>query len=216
MVERITLPLQASDGQPLQHAFYRQPAAPQGLLIAFPGVRYGMDGPLLYYAALSLRDHGWDTFALQYGFQRGGGDFDTAQIPGLLEECKKAILSLLGARPYPRVGLLGKSLGAGVAAYLAQAMPELHTARAVYLTPPLGTPLFDPNFVASPQPAFVAIGTADRFYDEAMLEGLRQRRTFELSEIEGVDHSLNAAGDISRSLAAVERVVGEVAAFLIG
>ncbi len=216
MAERVTLPLQASDGEPLVHAFYRQPAAPQGLLLAFPGVRYGMDGPLLYYAALSLRDQGWDTLALQYGFQREVGDFDTGKIPGLLQECRQAILSLLGARSYPRVGLLGKSLGAGVAAYLAQAMPELSAARLVYLTPPLGTPLFDPNFVAAPQPAYVAIGTADRYYDETLLEGLRQRRSFELSEIDGVDHSLNAPGDIARSLAAVERVVREAGAFLTG
>jgi hypothetical protein len=90
----------------------------------------------------------------------------------------------------------------------------LAAARAVYLTPALGTPFFDPFFVKTGQPAYFALGTQDRFYSAEVLERLRGQRPFELALIDGADHSLDVPGDLSASIEAVGRAVAGLLAFL--
>jgi len=103
-----------------------------------------------------------------------------------------------------------------VVALLCQTEPYLAEARAAYLTPPLGVPFFDPIFSQTNQPAYLVLGTRDRFYDPQMLESLQEARLFELTVIEGADHSMDVAGDLEASLNAVKRVIGEVVEFLKG
>ena len=159
MYELANLDLQTADGRPLIHKFYRQSEAAAGLLIVFPGNHYGVDGPLLYYPCELLRDQGWDTLAVSYGFQTAGkGPFEDG-LDVLLAECKSAAQAALNIRDYPRLGLVGKSLGAAVVAHLCANEPGFSEARAGYLTPALGTPFFDPLFLDTRQSAFVAVGT---------------------------------------------------------
>ena len=216
MADRVYLPLKTIEGRPLVHKFYRQEADAKGLLVTFPGGNYGMDGPMLYYPSELLGASGWDTLALTYGFQLSMEPFSTDDIPDLLEECRAAVGVVLEEREYPRLGLIGKSLGAAVVALLCQTEPYLAEARAAYLTPPLGVPFFDPIFSQTNQPAYLVLGTQDRFYDPQMLESLQEARPFELTVIEGADHSMDVAGDLEASLNAVKRVIGEVVEFLKG
>lgn len=214
MADRVYLPLKTIEGRPLVHKFYRQEADAKGLLVTFPGGNYGMDGPMLYYPSELLGAAGWDTLALTYGFQLSMEPFSTDAISDLLEECRAAVGVVLEEREYPRLGLIGKSLGAAVVALLCQTEPYLAGARAAYLTPPLGMPFFDPIFNQTDQPACLAIGTQDRFYDSQALESLLAGRPFELTVIKGADHSMDVTGNLKASLEAVKMVVGEVLEFL--
>ncbi len=215
MTETVRLPLKTSDGYPLVHKFYRQEGESQGLLMTFPGDRYGVDGPLLYYLSELMWARGWDTLAVTYGFQLTMKPFSTDVIPGLLQECRAAVEEVLTQRTYPHLGLAGKSLGAGVVAYLCQSEPSLAEARAVFFTPALGTPLFDPILVELHHPSYVAIGTQDRFYDPEILNALQASRHFELTVIEGADHSMDVFGDLEASVNAVKKIVAEVGEFLL-
>jgi dienelactone hydrolase len=161
-----------------------------------------------------LQAAGWDTLALGYGFQAAGAALTDAALPGLIQESTAAVRAALAARPYPRLALLGKSLGAGLVAYLCGTESDLAQARAAYLTPALGTPLFDPLMARTSQPALLAIGTADRFYDREALDTLRPARPFELVLVEGADHSMDVPGDLVASLAALQRVVAAAVGFL--
>jgi acetyl esterase/lipase len=214
MSELVRLPLKTSDGFPLVHKFYRQEEDPHGLLVTFPGDRYGVDGPLLYYLSEMMWASGWDTLAVTYGFQLTMEPFSADVIPGLLQECRSAVEEALTQRAYPRICLAGKSLGAGVVAYLCQSEPSLADSRAVFFTPALGTPLFDPILVEIHHPSYIAIGTQDRFYDPEILDTLRASRPFELTVIEGADHSMDILGDIENSILAVKKIVVEVVDFL--
>lgn len=216
MPDLFRLPLRTSDGYPLVHKFYRQEGEPHGLLVTFPGERYGVDGPMLYYLSELMWAHGWDTLAVTYGFQLTMEPFSADVIPGLLQECRSAVEEVLTQRAYPRLGLAGKSLGAGVVAYLCQSEPSLAEARAVFFTPALGTPLFDPILVEIHHPSYIAIGTQDRFYDPEILDALRASRHFELTVIEGADHSMDVLGDLEASVNAVKQIVAEVIDFLSG
>lgn len=215
MSELVRLPLKTSNGYPLVHKFYRQEKEAHGLLVTFPGDRYGVDGPMLYYLSELMWGRGWDTLAVTYGFQLTMEPFSADVIPGLLQECRSAVEEVLAQRAYPRLGLAGKSLGAGVVAYLCQSEPSLAEARAVFFTPALGTPLFDPILVEIHHPSYIAIGTKDRFYDPEILDTLRASRHFELTVIEGADHSMDVFGDIESSMMAVGKIVGEVGEFLL-
>ncbi|MGH2620673.1 MAG: hypothetical protein ACRDHG_08905, partial [Anaerolineales bacterium] len=138
MAELIALPLTAADGRPLVHKFYRHPEDAASLLVIFPGNHYGVDGPLLYYPAKLLGAQGWDTLAVSYGFQTAMREPFADGLESLVSECVTAITAAIEGRQYSRIGLIGKSLGAGVVAYLCAHRPELATARAAYLTPALG------------------------------------------------------------------------------
>ena len=216
MSELVRLPLKTSDGFPLVHKFYRQEGEPHGLLVTFPGEKYGVDGPLLYYLSEMMWASGWDTLAVTYGFQLTMEPFSADVIPGLLQECRSAVEEALTQRAYPRIGLAGKSLGAGVVAYLCQSEPSLAESRAVFFTPALGTPLFDPILVEIHHPSYIATGTQDRFYDPEILDTLRTSRHFELTVVEGADHSMDILGDIENSMMAVKKIVVEVVDFLSG
>lgn len=215
MPDLVRLPLRTSDGYPLVHKFYRQEGESHGLLVTFPGERYGVDGPMLYYLSELMWARGWDTLAVTYGFQLTMEPFSADVIPGLLQECRSAVEEVLTQRAYPHLGLAGKSLGAGVVAYLCQSEPSLAESRAVFFTPALGTPLFDPILVEIHHPAYIAIGTQDRFYDTEILDTLKASRHFELTVIEGADHSMDVFGDLEASVNAVKRIVGEVGEFLV-
>ena len=216
MPELLTLDLITADGRPLVHKFYRHENDSDSLLVTFPGNHYGIDGPLLYYPSEQLRFEGWDTLAVSYGFQTARKEPFEEGLDGLLQECQFAVRAALESRDYSRVGLVGKSLGAAVVAHLCATDPDLAAVRSGYLTPALGTPFFDPLFKSTAQPAFVAVGTADRFYSADSMEALQSARPFELTLVEAADHSMNVPGDLSASLAAVERVVGDLHSFLTG
>ena len=111
---------------------------------------------------------------------------------------------------------MGKSLGAAVVAYLCQTESSLVNARAAYLTPPIGTPMFDPIFSQTKQMAYLATGSDDRFYDPKVLETLRVPHLFKVTVIQGADHSMDVPGDLEASLEAVKLVVGEIVEFLQG
>jgi hypothetical protein len=214
MPEFVRLPLKTGAGRPLPHKFFRQAAEPAGLLLLFPGNLYGVDGPLLFYPSVILGGQGWDTLAVGYEFQVTGGGIGGQGLQDILDDCRLAVLTALQGRRYSRVGLVGKSLGAGVVAHLCANVPDLVEARAAYLTPMIGTPLFDPAFVRTVQPAYLALGTADAFYEAQALETLQAGHPFALTVIEGGDHSLVVAGDWEASIEALRRVTREVVTFL--
>ena len=214
MTELKRLDLKTSDGRPLVHKYYQHLEPAKGLLVTLPGNHYGVDGPLLYYASDLLRNRGWDTLAITYGFQSRGEEFSAGNIAEILLECGTAIQVSLKEKEYDLIGLIGKSLGALVIAQLCDSVDDLASAKAVYLTPPINTPFFGQLFLQTVQPAHIAIGTGDRFYTKEALVNLQSEREFSLTLIENADHSMNIRGDNEATFGGMKRVVREVVEFL--
>jgi hypothetical protein len=212
-VTMVHLPIQTSDGRPVVHAFHRQDQAPRGLLICLPGQSYGVDGPLFYYPKRILQGRGWDTLGLTYSFQTTMSGLTAEAVAASMTEARAAVQVAVQERTYPRLGLLGKSLGAGVLAWLCREEEGLGRAQAAFLTPLLGTPIFDTAFVESRSPAYVAIGTRDRFYDPAALDRLQSQRPFKLRVVEGQDHGLDFDGDLGSSLRHLRTIVDDLIEF---
>jgi predicted alpha/beta-hydrolase family hydrolase len=210
------LSLTTAEGDALAYRHYRVAQEPEGLAILLPGVHYGPDGPLLFYPAAALREAGWDTLQLTYRFQRDILDFDPATLMTVVEDCRNAVSAGLAQRSYGKLIYLGKSLGAGVEALLCAEGSVGIPTRAVYFTPPIGMPIFDPFFGRTPQPAHIILGTGDRFYDEDALARLRQARPFGLTLVEGADHAMIIPGDLDGSIRVLRRTTQETLAFCIG
>jgi predicted alpha/beta-hydrolase family hydrolase len=209
------LGLRADDGEQQSYRLYRMAQDPSGLAVLLPGVHYGPDGPLLFYPAAALREMGWDTLQMTYRFQKDVSTFDPGILETILEDCRSAVSAALDQRAYPRLVYMGKSLGSGLQAFLcAQADVGLPT-RAVYFTPPIGTPLFDPYFARTPQPAHLVLGTSDRFYDEDALDRLRLTRPFGLTLVDGADHAMIIPGDLDGSIRVLRRTTAEVVEFCL-
>lgn len=213
MSEPTYLELLAEDGRPLRHKYFQQEGEAEGLVVLLPGDNYGVDGPLLYYPSEQLRNLGWDTAAITYGYQSAGKPFSPLAISEVLAECQRAIQSLLTEREYSRLVLIGKSLGAALVGLLCLQMPLPTWTRAVYLTPPLGS-MFNPTFLDTEQPAYVALGTGDRYFDAEALRALEGVKEFKLIQVKDGDHSMNVGADLKASLHAVHVVVEGVVAFV--
>lgn len=213
MPEPTYLDLMDENGRPLRHKYFQQQGAPAGLALLLPGDNYGVDGPLLYYPGKLLWDLGWDTAAITYGYQSAGEPFSPLLIPDLLTECRRAVTALLVLRNYPRLVMLGKSLGALLIALLCQQEALHERVRTVYLTPPLG-PMFTPLLLETHQTALLALGTEDRFFDADALQALEREKGLRLVVVEGADHSMNLKDELDASLEAVGRVTQAVIDFV--
>jgi alpha/beta superfamily hydrolase len=208
-----SLPLETHDGRPLPHTFYEGEGA--GLLIVLPGLHYGPDGPVLYLLAKQLQEQGWDTLGVTYGFQAAMSFPWTEHAGDMLAECRAALEVALGRREYPRVAIVGKSLGTIVLVQLCAQGVVPDGARVAHLTPPVGNPVFDAAFVETRQPAYIAIGTQDTFYDESALKALTEKRPASVRVLEGADHGLDVKGDLAATLRVVGRVVEDMSQFFL-
>lgn len=213
MPEPTILDLQSSTGRPLRHKYFQQDDDPKGILFIFPGDNYGVDGPLLYYPGHMLWGSGWDTFAITYGYQSEAKPFSMDIISGMFEECGRVVQTVLNERAYPRIALLGKSIGAALVAALCGTEEVTMDACAVYLTPPLGV-MFDQAFSETAQRAYLAIGTKDRFYSVESLESFRSKRDCTVSTFAGADHSLNVEQNFDQTIDYLERLTAEVFNFI--
>lgn len=213
MPEPKDLGLLDHQGNLLRHKYMCQPDSAAALCYLLPGDNYGVDGPLLYLAGRMLFSAGWDTLTVTYGYQSAAESFSPMHIPGVVEECEAALCAALDQRNYNSIVLVGKSLGAAVAALLCTTLDALKGARVVYLTPPLGTPVFDPVFLDTKQPAYLAIGSSDRFYDPEALMDLNSRKAFEYTVASDADHSIYIEGDLAGTLMAHERIILDVVRF---
>jgi predicted alpha/beta-hydrolase family hydrolase len=207
------LAFDTEDGEHVAYRHFRVEDDPEGLAILLPGVHYGPDGPLLFYPAAALREAGWDTLQLTYRFQRDISSFDPATLMDVVEDCRAAIDAALEQRSYPRLVYLGKSLGAGLEAILCAESNTSLPTRGVYFTPPIGTPIFDPYFGRTLQPAHIVLGTGDRFYNEDALGRLRQARPFSLTLVEDADHAMIIPGDFDGSIRVLRRTTQETLEF---
>ena len=111
------------------------------LAVFFPGRRYGVDCPLLYYAESICREKGYDTLLMHYSEYRDKKDMIT------IEENIRQTLSYVRGRikekdlaSYDEILFVSKSLGTVSAGWLADALEKETrvkpgTVRHIFMTP---------------------------------------------------------------------------------
>lgn len=200
------------------HQLYQQPGKqPQKLAILLPGFGYINDMPLLHYAREAAVEAGLDVLRIDYAYNH---DPEWAQMPDaaqtewLYADVDAVLKAARAHNAYTQIILIGKSLGTMAMAHLLEQSAQLPDSRWVWLTPVLTDPTLRRNIVRFHPRSLVMIGTADRYFDPAVLSELAQSGPVRTEIIENANHSLEIPGDIPGSIEALGRVVKAVQQFI--
>jgi len=203
MFQRTILEITTPSGVPVEHGLITHDQ-PKGLVVILPGWGYLCDAPGLYYPRKAAVDLGYDVLSVTYGFQVAR-DRSEVVMQTLNAEVDH-VLATAVERSYPRMILIGKSLGTPLAATLA----HKHSAERLILLTPIGTAVQD----AGSLPTLAVIGTADERYNAAQIAADRTRANVRWLVLEGMNHSMEIAGDWSASLDGLRRITQACEDFL--
>ncbi|UBV45089.1 S9 family peptidase (plasmid) [Deinococcus taeanensis] len=217
MTERVVRPdVLGYRQEPLPHEFVQQPH-PDKLAVLLPGMGYGLRGPSLHYAAATLHDLGFDTFALdtRYNTPEFQALPDDQARQWLREDVTAALQAAWTARPYRALCIVAKSLGtAGLTFVLEEGGFLPGDARLVWLTPLLNRPDVTAQIMHCARRSLVVIGTEDPHHHPAHLEAL-QAAGVQLLVLPGAGHAFTVPGDTPASLAHLSRIMAALRDFLL-
>jgi hypothetical protein len=173
--------------------------------------------PLFFYPALMLLEQGADVLRLDVNYIERE-DFQALemnqQLRYLFDEVAAAYQMGMAQRDYRQVTLLGKSLGTLAMGHLLTTESLPPTVNAIWLTPLVRFDFLREQIKAYAGRSLFVIGTADPHYDAERLAEVQQATHGEVVTIEGADHGMNIAGDMSASIKALDKIVQAVDMFL--
>jgi len=217
MYQQEKLDLKSYDDRPLPHTFFEQEADTDHLALILPGRDYTAQMPLLFYPILTLLNRGADVLRLDVHYLKRD-EFQALdmneQFRHLFAEVVAAYQTGLTQRNYRQVTLVGKSLGTLAMGHLLTTETLPPAVNAIWLTPLVRFDFLRAQIKAFAGHSLFVIGTADSHYDVECLVEVQQATNGEVVTIEGADHGMNIAGDISGSIKALDKIVQAIDVFL--
>jgi predicted alpha/beta-hydrolase family hydrolase len=217
--EKTSLSISGHNGQPIPNRLFWHTGGAATLAVIFPGLNYTCDMPLLYYPAQLFEQRGVDVLQVQadYTSPAFASISPAERMLRRVADAQAAVQAGCAYREYSQLVLVGKSIGTVTLAALVSAAashPAQARALTVWITPLLKQPLLVEAVAHLQAPAWFACGTGDDTFDAAALQQLQRAAPVEAILIEGADHSLQIPDDIDASLAAMQRLIQGLAAFL--
>ncbi len=217
MYKETTLHAPGHHNEPVPNLLYRQEDETDTLAVILPGFGYHADLPLLFYPGRIVMNHGMDLLRLETAYSRRP-EFsrlpDRDQLAWLDADTDAILDAALAQRSYHQLILIGKSLGTMAMGHLLERYPNLPASRWVWLTPVL-TDLRLVEQVQQQRPASLfAIGNADRYYNEGLLQILVDTTQGKPIVVEGGNHILEVPGGIHQSIQALDEVMTAVETFI--
>ena len=166
--------------------------------VLFPGVRYSVDAPLLYYAGSAFAQRGYEVFSVDYG-EEAKSLHDLEQTADALEGPVLEQLRSWRLEEYEDVVFVSKSIGTVLAGRCAQVLT--FGVRHIYLTPlELTLPYLNRS-------TDVAVGAGDDpFLDAGRLRLHCEAHGVPLIMVPGVGHRLEDKRDVQRTLDIMKEV----------
>lgn len=160
------------------------------LAVLLPGQRYTAQVPILYYPQNIAFESGYDTLAVEYGYQTSGKGFEFSEesLRSLFEETEEAVRQCLERKPYRELLFIGKSIGTRIQVYLKGRFAG-YRQRHVFLTP-----IPDCIETIKTTECMVAVGTKDRYFKKEHIAEIEGLKNVKLLIIDGADHSLEKGG----------------------
>ena len=165
----------------------------KNVIVLFPGKRYTVTCPLLYYAHFKYERRGYDCVEINYG------------IHDTLEELYEFVLeqiSKIDFTVYDDIVFLSKSLGTVISGRVEETLSA--SVRHICLTPIEDTL---PYLKKEKNISLVVAGDKDPFLAADTLMMHCNREGIRLEVIEGADHCLEISGDISANIDILKKVV---------
>jgi len=185
-------PIDLAPGEALLHE-----GDPRRCAVVLPGIAYFSQAPLLWFAREAAQARGWSVLELTERAPRDEEPF------GWMRDRAARALDAAGA---DSVAVIGKSLASAAAPLVAE-----RNLPAVWLTPLLNRPEVAAALRTATAPALLVGSPADPTWGEGTVP---EGGTLEVLELEGLDHSLQVAGDPLASLDVLRRVTKRVGLFL--
>ena len=160
------------------------------LVVIFPGIGYGMDAPLLYYADFLFETKGYDRIYIDYHQYLQDTSLTIPQRLNRLRQYELDQLKSICWSKYDTIVFLSKSIGAVEAGWIAD---QLHLpVKQIFLTPIVeAMPYCTPDTT-------VIMGTNDRHYS-AYQQHCSTNKTSTLF-LPQADHSLEIKNDAMKSI----------------
>lgn len=200
MFQRMSIEVMTASGIRVDHRLIAHDT-PERLLIILPGRGYTCDHPVLYYLRKAATAQGWDVLSVWYSYQVANLPDDAVTLDALAVEVDQAISAVL-KRGYGSVCIAGKSLGTPLATLHA------HQADSLILLTPISTAVLE----TAGLPTLAIIGTGDPVYNPEQINASAANVQWMI--LDGLDHSLEAAGDWESSLDALGEITQACAEFL--
>ncbi|MCR4605882.1 MAG: GNAT family N-acetyltransferase [Eubacterium sp.] len=173
------------------------------LLILFPGIRYSVDCPLLYYTRLNFEYAGYECISADYGID---------EADDLSAFSERAVEKLRGAfenikfDDYEAVIFAEKSVGTVVGMRLEDELNLKNVYHLVY------TPIDETYKYLTTTRRIVgmAAGTEDKYTDAKALQAACKKLDIELITIKNAGHRLEAGKDVTADISALVKVINKI------
>lgn len=162
-----------------------------------PGMMYPTRAPVLWFARAAAMTLGYSVLEVL------GEPVEHPDQLGWLRECADRAITQTGSA---RVVVIGKSLASLLAGEVSD-----RKLPAAWLTPPLTEPAMAQALTAVQEPALLLGGTGDPMWTPEVIPDNPALRVVELP---GVDHGLEAPGDLSTSLDALRQMTEALTGWL--
>lgn len=217
-MNRSPLEIVGHGGTPVPHTFTPADKNAKRGAILLPGFGYTCDMPLFYYGEQLLIDTGYDVLRINSRYSENAelrALHTAGRIAWIDADVSAVVASVLAYRSYDELIIVAKSATtAAVANLFSRELPKIPSLKIVWLTPVLGLPDQPEKIAAIDTPGLLVIGTADHHYDSTIIEQLLAHGRLTPCIIDGGDHSLDIAGDVPGSVAALGAALGAIRAFL--
>lgn len=205
-----TLDFQGYRQEAVPNLFFQQDEPAEQAALVLPGRGYSCQGPVLSYPRLELLARGMDVLCVEYTQHTGFSSLaDQELLRCSIADAEAAYRALMSQRAYQRIALVGKSLGTMVMARLLTTLSLSEPVLTAWLTPVLNFERVRTQMKEIPGPTFIAIGTADPYYNPAQVADIQAaiNDRGKVLVIEQANHSLEIGTDALRSLQAMEEMI---------
>jgi hypothetical protein len=214
-MEIISLDVTGYNRRPVPNSMLLQPGGTDHLGVILPGYRHTVDMPDLHYAGQVLTAKGADVLRVEYAYPTT--DYmkrsEQEQSTWLAGDVRAACTAGLAKRGYTKITLIGKSLGTLAMGHLLEDT-RFSAAGCVWSTPILASEWLCSQIKKYRPRSLFIIGTADHFYQPAVLQELVDATQGKALVLEKVHHGLEIEGDITGTLAALRRITDAIMAFV--
>lgn len=174
----------------------------KGLVVLFPGIRYSVDCPLLYYAGSKYEAMGYEKVCIT-GYGVHNSKYSLEEYAGRAADSVKKQLCGIDFTAYEKIVFVSKSIGTVLAPW---AEDQLHIPGVIHV---LLTPIDAtfPYLNKKRNIKFMVCGTKDKLVDLEKLRNICQENDLPLMTVENAGHRLEVPGNIQRDLEIIRELV---------
>lgn len=174
------------------------------MVMLFPGVRYSVDCPLLYYPGMKYERLGYEKLEIR--------EYEVEGLDGLehlkayAEQAEKNVLRQVAGiefSKYEEIVFVEKSIGTVIGMWLEDELGLNHVTH-IALTP-INETL--PFLTENRKITYMVTGTEDAMVNAEQLRAICKKNGFPLSEIGGAGHRLETSGSMRENINILLQVV---------